>query len=59
MARSSITLTSEKLVERVAAESARMGADLERVTRTHRKLWRAEQALRSGKRDTYSRHRRP
>jgi hypothetical protein len=50
MAKSSNTLTSGKLAERVAVERARMDADLDRLTRTHSKLWRAEQALRSGKR---------
>jgi hypothetical protein len=50
MAKSSNTLTSEKLAARVAVERARMDADLDRMIRTQRKLWRAEQALRSGKR---------
>jgi hypothetical protein len=50
MATSSNTLTFEKLAERVAVERARMDADLDRMTRAHRKLWRAEQALRTGKR---------
>ena len=44
------TLTYEKLTERVAAERARMDADLGRMTRAHRKLWRAERLVRIGER---------
>ena len=58
MAKSSNNLTSETLAERAAVERARMDADLDRMTRTHSKLWRAEQALRSGKRGIDLRHRR-
>lgn len=51
MERSSNTLTSEKLAKRVAVERARMDADLDRTTRAHRKLSRAEPAHRGGKHD--------
>jgi hypothetical protein len=51
MGKSSKSLTSEKLTQRVAVERARMAADLDRMTRTHGKLSRAEQAVRGGRQD--------
>jgi hypothetical protein len=58
MATRSNTLTSGKLAQRIAVERARMDADLDGMTRAHRRLWRAEQALRSSSRRPGGTHKR-